>query len=207
MKTCLHCGCTITSKYGTKYCSRKCTSDARIGLPGKNQYSKAKETGVPFVISDSTREKMRHITKTFADAYWANPDNKKRHSEIMAAVARNNPDQYNKSNRGRCKRIVKHGLEFIGQWELDFFEWCLTNKIRCIRPNIGFEYFWGGRTRTYYPDFYLPEYDLWIEVKGYKCDRDTAKWMNFPYQLAVIEKSDISDIKNNRFILTKFIQE
>lgn len=207
MKICLQCGNTITSKYGTKYCSRKCTSDARVGLPGKNQYLKAKETGIPFVISDSTREKMRRIGKQFSDAYWANPENRQRHSEIMSTTARNNPDQYNKSNRGGCKRIHKHGLDFIGQWELDFFEWCTINEIHCIRPNIGFGYFWNGRTRTYYPDFYLPKYDIWVEIKGYLCDRDIAKWAAFPYNLAIIKKSEIKEIRNSGFNLTKYIQE
>ena len=32
----------------------------------------------------------------------------------------------------------------------------------------------GKRYRNYIPDFYLPEYDIYIEVKGYWTDR--AKW-------------------------------
>ena len=32
----------------------------------------------------------------------------------------------------------------------------------------------GGRKRNYIPDFYLPDYDMYIEVKGYWTDR--AKW-------------------------------
>lgn len=31
-------------------------------------------------------------------------------------------------------------------------------------------------SRTYFPDFYLPESDMWIEVKGYETERDIAKW-------------------------------
>jgi len=32
----------------------------------------------------------------------------------------------------------------------------------------------GKRMRNYIPDFYLPEYDIYLEVKGYWTDR--AKW-------------------------------
>ena len=41
-----------------------------------------------------------------------------------------------------------------------------TNKI-----DEEFYYEWGGKVRRYYPDFYLPDYDFYIEVKGYERDR------------------------------------
>lgn len=63
----------------------------------------------------------------------------------------------------------------------------------------------GIGDRTYYPDFYLPQDDLFIEVKGYETERDRAKWRDFPLKLKVIRKSDIEKFRavselNNRLV-------
>ena len=50
----------------------------------------------------------------------------------------------------------------------------------------------------YFPDFYLEDLNLYIEVKGYERERDLTKW-KVVNNLLVIKKSDISLIKENRF--------
>jgi hypothetical protein len=37
-----------------------------------------------------------------------------------------------------------------------------------------------GKSHRYFPDFYLPETEEYIEIKGYKTERDEAKWKYFP---------------------------
>ena len=44
------------------------------------------------------------------------------------------------------------------------------NKV-CKNPNS---------QRYYTPDFYLPDEDIYIEIKGYKTIKDEAKWSQFP---------------------------
>lgn len=46
--------------------------------------------------------------------------------------------------------------------------------------------------------FYLPELDLYIEVKGYERERDLAKWKVVP-NLRVFKLKEINAIKNNTF--------
>ena len=41
-----------------------------------------------------------------------------------------------------------------------------SNNIKWERPDTGFEYFWENSNHIYYPDFYLPEYNLIIEYDG-----------------------------------------
>lgn len=131
---------------------------------------------------------------------YADPEVRKRLSESMRRAVEKFPESYGTSNRGRTKRIDAHGVSFQGKWELQFFEWCLENKIQIIRPVQGFKYSWNG-ARTYFPDFYLPNLDIYVEVKGYETERDSAKWRDFPHKLLVIRRKQIEQIKRKEFSL------
>ena len=73
--------------------------------------------------------------------------------------------------------------------------------MNCVRyAGKGFKYEWNG-IRTYFPDFYLPDKNIYVEVKGYKTERDAAKWDQFPEQLLKILKDDIIEIRHNSFVL------
>ena len=56
----------------------------------------------------------------------------------------------------------------------------------------------GGRKRNYIPDFYLPELDLYIEVKGYWTDAAKHKMKDIvkrnPGKIVILES--LSDIGN-----------
>lgn len=169
-----------------------------------NQYIKARKLGLPLpTVSDETRNKLSISTTKISNEYW-NGNNKeehrKTHSDLMRKVATENPESYSSSNRGRTKEIEKYGVKFQGSWELKFYEWCIHNQIEILRNFEGFNYTFDGE-RTYYPDFYLPELDTYVEVKGYKVDRDVAKWSYFPHKLLVIQKYEISLIDKNEYEL------
>ena len=147
-------------------------------------------------MSATGREAIRESNK---HRIWT-PESRKKHSDSMKRAVENNPEAYSSSNRGRVKQLIYKGIKFQGNWELDFYKWCETNNIPCIRNIEGFKYEWNGN-RTYFPDFYLTEKDVYIEVKGYKTERDSAKWDQFPKQLIVVQKQDIISIKQNAYIL------
>jgi len=165
-----------------------------------NQWTKAKETGIPYQIKDDTRKKLSDHTKKLNQIRWSDPENKARQSKSMKLAVEKFPKSYTSSNRGRTKQIEYNGLKFQGNWELDFYKWCEQNKIPCIRNTQGFKYNWNG-ARTYFPDFYLTDTNEYVEVKGYKTERDTAKWEQFPERLRVILKEDIIRIRQNNFVL------
>lgn len=52
---------------------------------------------------------------------------------------------------------------FRSSWEANFAKWCDLSGIKWEYEPKTFDL---GNT-TYTPDFYLPDFDLWIEVKGY----------------------------------------
>ena len=48
-----------------------------------------------------------------------------------------------------------------------------------------------GKESTYKPDFYVKDWDSYIEVKGYETDLDKCKWSQFPNKLIVWKKQDL----------------
>ena len=163
-----------------------------LGKKGSNQFIK----GTAKPMTEEGRETIRQKNR---DRIWSDED-KAKHSISMKKAVEHNPEAYSSSNRGRTKQIIYKNIKFQGNWELDFYKWCETNNVPCIRNTKGFRYEWNG-VRTYFPDFYLPEKNVYVEVKGYKTERDVAKWQQFPEKLHLVLKEDIMRIKQSKYSL------
>lgn len=173
----------------------KVPSYGMLGKIGSNQFLNAKKLGLEKpIVSVTTKEKLRNAAKS---KIWDDRARLK-HSIAMKNAVEKNPESYTSSNRGRTKEIIYDGMKFQGNWELDFYKWCQSKNILCIRNIQGFEYIWNGK-RTYYPDFYIPSLDLYVEVKGYETERDKSKWSCFPNKLYVIKKTEIIAIRKGHF--------
>lgn len=165
------------------------------GKPGKNQFTKAKELGLPPPqVSTETRAKLAAHSKNIV---W-DEQRRKKHSEAMKQAVKQNPESYTSSNRGRTRQIEYDGIKFQGQWELDFYKWAKDQRLDPKRPDRSFKYSWNG-DRWYHPDFYIAKLDVYVEVKGYQTDRDQAKWSQFPERLVVIKEQQIKEIRNGSF--------
>ena len=65
--------------------------------------------------------------------------------------------------------------------------------IKWIKNSESFPYVDGkGKERKYIPDFFLPEYDLWVEIKGkfYASENDKYKFEHFPYSIEMLYSND-----------------
>ena len=81
---------------------------------------------------------------------------------------------------GKSKIVEYNGIKFHGTWEVEFAKFLTKHHIKWERPVEKFEYPFYNKTHYYTPDFYLPDLDLFIEIKGYPTERDFNKWENFP---------------------------
>lgn len=162
----------------------------KLGKKGGNQYTK----GTAKPLTDDLRKKRSEAAKR---KVWTQ-EMKTRHSIAMKKAVEKHPESYTSSNRGRTKQFLVDGIKLQGKWELEFYQYCKNKNILIERSNEWFEYEWNG-TRKYFPDFYLPAFNLYVEVKGYETERDRAKWRDFPKQLKVIRKSDIMNIRKGCF--------
>lgn len=133
--------------------------------------------------------------------YYSISENRDKHSSVMKKAVLDHPESYSiKSVAGRAKTIEYKGIILKGTWELIVAEWLDENKIEWTRPLESFEYFWNGKNRRYFPDFFLVNENLYLEVKGYERDRDLAKWKSVK-NLKVLKLKDIENIKNKKFEL------
>lgn len=160
-----------------------------LGKKGANQYTYGAEMTV------ETREKIRSASK--AQVWTA--ERRNNHQIAMRRAVLEHPEAYNSSNRGRTKQVIVDGIKLQGQWEVDFYLWAKENGLNPQRPVTAFKYVWNGE-RWYYPDFYIPSKDLYVEVKGYETDRDRAKWDQFPHKLSVIKAQEIHQIRKGVFV-------
>jgi hypothetical protein len=162
-------------------------------IKGTNHFVKSKQLGLPIpLMSDETKKK---ISEALKNRVWTE-EQRKQHSEAMKIAVKTHPDSYTKNNVvGRVKNIDYNGVKLKGKWELIVAKWLDENQIKWEHETKSFEYEWNGK-RNYYPDFYLPDFDFFIEVKGYVTDRDLSKWENIT-NLKVFKLSEINKIKNN----------
>jgi hypothetical protein len=72
--------------------------------------------------------------------------------------------------------LVNNGerdIKVQGMWEKNVADWLNKLKIKWDRHRISYE----GH-RTYTPDFWIPDYNFYIEVKGWLSNRDIDKMRN-----------------------------
>lgn len=169
------------------------------GKKGKragNQYTKAKSLGLTFTIAESTRQKLSEANKKRK----MSPEAREKHKQSMAKAVEKHPNSYLYGNSRKAKRYLYNNIMCQGTWELDFCKWCFDHQIK-IERGTSFPYEWNGTIRKYFPDFYLPDLNLWIEVKGFETERDCAKWKSFPHSLVIIREQEIKSIRLGHFSL------
>lgn len=114
------------------------------------------------------------------------------------------------SNESHCKwYLVNNGFKDIkvqGTWERDIAEILTKNNIKWERIKLKY-----CKYKNYTPDFYLIDYNIFIEVKGWWRDYDiekTKKVLNeHNIDLRIIEGiNEINFIKNNGLDINKLIK-
>lgn len=171
-------------------------------VKGTNQYIKARKLGLPIPeVSYETKKKLSESRKN----KLLSEEHKKRISEGMHKAVSKYPESYSSCNiNGRVKIYEYNGVKLNGKWELEFAKYLDENKIVWERPKVGIEYIWNNNIHLYFPDFYLPEFDIYVEVKGLIRDKDYCKWKNIK-NLILIQKNEIIAIRKNKFNIYKLL--
>lgn len=64
----------------------------------------------------------------------------------------------------------------MGNWEVEFAKILDKKNIKQVYTKDKFDYLYNKEIHKYNPDFYLSEFDTYVEIKGYPTKRDYAKW-------------------------------
>lgn len=93
-------------------------------------------------------------------------------------------------------------VHYQSGYERRFMEYLDSKNFNWIRCKERFPYFdEQGKQHTYNPDFYLPDYNLYVEVKGMIRMRDPLKFQAFPEdkQLVLITAEKLRELGINVF--------
>ena len=119
----------------------------------------------------------------------------------MKEVVKNNKDSYSVNNvSGRVKTYTKtffnKEYKFKGTWELLVAEKLFQEGIYFSNNIEPIEYIWNedGKKHLYFPDFYIPSINMYIEVKGYMRKRDIDKWNSLD-NLIIFKENEIKQLK------------
>ena len=105
------------------------------------------------------------------------------------------------SSAGRTKKIkyispIAGEVLLDGNWELKTAIYFDENNINWRRNKKRFNYVdLSGKKRTYCPDFYLVDDNLYIEIKGYETELDRSKWGQFTEKIEIWNKSNLKSKK------------
>lgn len=139
-------------------------------------------------------------------------------SEAMSLLLKNNPEKNPMKNPNARKKLSEYAKKHKyggykkgsgrgkGQWyvspiagkiyldssyEVEYAKYLDENNIKWKRNTDRFKYNFKNEEHDYIPDFYLIELNEYIETKGYKTDKDLAKWKKFPYKLTILMRKDL----------------
>ena len=211
---CKYCGNERVDAVSCRNHERMCrfNPDRKISVKDKsfyktrknsNQYLKARELGLPDPnVSYDTRKILSQKSKSIWDddrrADWSVKMKEQSRKNIE-----NHPESYSYKNFcGRSKKTLYKEQWMHSSWELSFAIWLDENNVKWTKKVASFDYFWKGANRKYFPDFYLPDFDKYVEVKGYETDRDIEKWKSVP-GLVVLKEKEINQIKRKSFDISR----
>lgn len=182
-----------------KFCGKECKNDN--SLRNHQRLCKLNPERQTTCFQDS--EKRKEIAKIRGSKnQWSDPDytmSDDTRKKLSEGTKRRNANESEETKAKRKATIAKkvengewhvslaknlhynyNGVDLHGKWELNYAKWLDKNLIKWQRCKESFEYVYNGKKRRYTPDFYLIESDEYIEIKGYKTEKDDAKWSQFP---------------------------
>ena len=95
--------------------------------------------------------------------------------------------------------VVYDGVRYRSRGEADFAHWLDTQRIEYQYEPTAFVYWWYGKFRRYTPDFYVPDWGSYVEIK-WELKRNPRKVKR---KLRAVEESGHKIMLLERFDLDK----
>jgi len=206
-----------------KWCCSKSPNSCPINRK-RNSYAKRakRATGYKRVLTDEARAKMAwnkgldksdERIKKYSDALSegyksgkytssgiaSTPEKEIERKRKLSVIAKNTGFGGYVYNSGRSKGVwyeskFAGNVYLRGSYELFYAKYLDDNNIPWKQNLEGFVYQWENASHKYYPDFYLVETNEYIETKGFRTEKDLAKWKEFPHKLTVLYGNDLKKL-------------
>ena len=175
---CECCGKPFTNKIGTgRFCSRSCANSRHHSVESRfkcsQTRSKVKHTDIKEFLLKKELESNRpkRVFKDYSALFCklcGKPIPSGRQSLYCSS------DCGGFDHRGGLRTTSTYGKQgtYAGihcdsTYELAFLVYCLDHNIKIERNHKYFIYEFEGKQHRYYPDFYLPNSNSYVEIKGY----------------------------------------
>lgn len=193
-------GCKRNARFilkNGKYCCEshynKCTAIRKKNARGVKKAYKEERKGYTYNpnsawnkgLTKETNESVNKASKTllrrFNTGEIQGGFNGKHHSILTRKIL---SEKANSFNNGYVKTkyyevycpFIKTSCKVQGTWEKRYAEYLNANNISWVKDRkINMPYVVNEINKIYYPDFYLPDTDTYIEIKGYMWKGDKEK--------------------------------
>lgn len=102
---------------------------------------------------------------------------------------------------GRTKKIeynsdIAGKVLLDGNWELSVAKYFDKIKVKWLRNKKRFKYInLKGNESFYTPDFWVEDWNTFIEIKGHETDLDRCKWSQFSENIEIWKKDKLKNLK------------
>lgn len=213
---CIQCNCDLNFyKRKNKFCGSSCSATYNNSKrEGHKQETKDKiaKSLIGRTLSQETRDKIlsslsktikfrsckikytncKICNKLFTQRNYNNKVTCSNHCRIEASTNR-------KYRNGSRKTIKYKNVTLESSWELKIAIYLDDNKIEWIRPKPLKWINNRGENKLYYPDFYLPKYDLFLDPKNPYCmeiDKEKMEFFSKKYQIIFGDINYLTDELN-----------
>lgn len=156
---------------------------------GTNQYVKAKELGLPKpIISEETRNKLSKTSKGRKHSETS----KQKISESMRKLIQEGNREYSFLHR---KSYEFEGERLDSSYELQVAQELKEHNIKFEIHPKGLKYIGDdGKIRTYFPDFYLKDYDVYLDPKNDFLLSEQYKYHNLTTKEKIMRVQDYNNV-------------
>lgn len=166
----MHCNREIiSSRHGIheRLCLDQQAEALRLKKPGKAKGGVAWNKG----LTNETSTIVKQISASVSKSKTGKPG----HKHTAETKERISKKLSGNNHGGRCKWFEVDGINVQGTWERDAALKFNELGITWIKVRKPWPYSMDGKQRHYTPDFYLPDYDVYLELKGFWWGNDKQK--------------------------------
>lgn len=186
---CLNCKKSIDNK--KKFCSSSCSATYNNKLRAKRSEESRLNTSTAMKNSQKAKnsclpENIKKRTEKSNQTRLLNGTSAKKEKELICTICKKkflsikkpsghfptlcSDECYLKMKKSNSTGIKRHhykGLQFDSKWEIKIAEYLDEKNIIWIQPKTAIEWIdKRNKKRKYFPDFYLPDYNLYLDPKN-----------------------------------------
>lgn len=182
----------IQKMYDSGKSYRDIISEIGVSMQALNNASKR-----GYLIPRSRSEAMKITRKKYGP------------NKMSDAARRKQSIRLSYNNRGgRCKWYTVSGVRVQGRWERNIAKKLNSLDIKWEKLKTHrdvWSYYKNNELKSYTPDFFLPDYNIYLEIKGYWWGNDKEKVLlaqkyNPDKKLLIIEKEEYQKILKGELV-------